>query len=94
MEDRIISSEVELGEISFETSLSPQTLKQYIGQDKVKENLAVFIEAAKLRKKPWIMFFYMVRLDLGKQPLRRLLRMKWVCIFEQQQDQRLNGQVI
>jgi Holliday junction DNA helicase RuvB len=50
MEDRVISSEVELGELSFETSLRPQTLKQYIGQDKVKENLAVFIEAAKLRQ--------------------------------------------
>ena len=50
MEDRIISSEVELGELSFETSLRPQTLKQYIGQEKIKENLAVFIEAAKLRQ--------------------------------------------
>lgn len=50
MEDRVISSEVELGELSFETSLRPQTLKQYIGQEKVKENLAVFIEAAKLRQ--------------------------------------------
>jgi holliday junction DNA helicase RuvB len=50
MEDRLISSEVELGELSFETSLRPQTLKQYIGQEKVKENLAVFIEAAKLRQ--------------------------------------------
>ena len=50
MEDRIISSEAELGELSFETSLRPQTLKQYIGQEKVKENLAVFIEAAKLRQ--------------------------------------------
>ena len=36
--------------LSFETSLRPQTLKQYIGQEKVKENLAVFIEAAKLRQ--------------------------------------------
>ena len=50
MEDRIISSEAELGELSFETSLRPQTLRQYIGQEKVKENLAVFIEAAKLRQ--------------------------------------------
>ena len=50
MEDRVISSEVELGELSFETSLRPQTLKQYIGQEKIKENLAVFIEAAKLRQ--------------------------------------------
>lgn len=50
MDDRIISGEADLGDISFETSLRPQTLKQYIGQDKVKENLSVFIEAAKLRQ--------------------------------------------
>jgi holliday junction DNA helicase RuvB len=50
MEDRIISSEADSTDITFEQSLRPQTLKQYIGQDKVKENLAVFIEAARLRQ--------------------------------------------
>ncbi|MGG3469286.1 Holliday junction branch migration DNA helicase RuvB [Neobacillus pocheonensis] len=50
MDDRIISSEVNESEISFEQSLRPQTLKQYIGQDQVKENLEIFIKAAKLRK--------------------------------------------
>lgn len=50
MDDRIISSEVNESEISFEQSLRPQTLKQYIGQDQVKENLGIFIKAAKLRK--------------------------------------------
>lgn len=50
VEERIISSEADMGELTFETSLRPQRLKQYIGQDKVKENLAVFIEAAKLRQ--------------------------------------------
>ena len=50
MEERIISSEADIGEISFESSLRPQTLNQYIGQDKVKENLSVFIEAAKIRQ--------------------------------------------
>ena len=34
----------------FELSLRPQFLNQYIGQDKVKENMRVFIEAAKLRE--------------------------------------------
>lgn len=33
-----------------ELSLRPQTLKQYIGQDKVKEQLEIFIEAAKIRE--------------------------------------------
>lgn len=50
MEERIISSEAELQEISFEQSLRPQNLKQYIGQDKVKDNLEIFIKAAKLRR--------------------------------------------
>jgi Holliday junction DNA helicase RuvB len=50
MEERIISGEVDIGELSFESSLRPQKLNQYIGQDKVKENLSVFIEAAKLRQ--------------------------------------------
>lgn len=50
MDKRIISSEtVDAEEVSFETSLRPQTLSQYIGQDKVKNNLTVFIEAATLR---------------------------------------------
>jgi len=50
MEDRIISGEATLGDISIEQSLRPQTLKQYIGQNQVKENLEIFIEAAKMRR--------------------------------------------
>lgn len=50
MDERIVSGEADLQDISFEQSLRPKNLRQYIGQDKVKENLAVFIEAAKLRE--------------------------------------------
>jgi Holliday junction DNA helicase RuvB len=50
MEERIISSQADPSEMSLEQSLRPQNLKQYIGQDKVKANLEIFIEAAKLRK--------------------------------------------
>lgn len=39
-------------EDSGEVSLRPKTLKEYIGQEKVKANLAVFIEAAKKRTEP------------------------------------------
>lgn len=49
MEERIISSEAGDQDLSFEQSLRPQTLRQYIGQDKVKANLEVFIEAARMR---------------------------------------------
>lgn len=50
MQDRIISSEADENEISLEQSLRPKTLKQYIGQEKVKGNLEIFIQAAKLRE--------------------------------------------
>lgn len=50
MEDRVLSGEAMMNDVSFEQSLRPQTLSQYIGQDKVKSNLAVFIEAAKMRR--------------------------------------------
>lgn len=49
MSDRIISSEINEFDEQFELSLRPQKLSQYIGQHKVKENLKIFIEAAKLR---------------------------------------------
>lgn len=51
-ENRILStSEIEEdNEFDADNPLRPQVLSEYIGQDKVKENLNVFIEAAKLRK--------------------------------------------
>ena len=49
-EERIISPELEnRTEERLENSLRPTTLREYIGQDKVKENLKVYIEAAKAR---------------------------------------------
>ena len=36
----------------FEVTLRPKTLSEYIGQDKIKENLSIFIEAAKKRSEP------------------------------------------
>lgn len=49
-EDRIISGEADTQDISFEQSLRPLSLRDYIGQDKVKENLEVFIQAARQRQ--------------------------------------------
>lgn len=37
------------GERQLEETLRPQALSEYIGQDKIKENLSIFIEAAKKR---------------------------------------------
>ena len=50
-EDRIMDPELEdIGEERLENTLRPQTLKDYIGQDKVKENMKIYIEAAKKRE--------------------------------------------
>lgn len=49
MEKRLISSEEVKNDISFEESIRPEHLKDYIGQDEIKNNIKVFIEAAKMR---------------------------------------------
>ncbi len=49
-EDRIMSNEYTPNEDGAEVSLRPQSLEDYIGQDRAKENLKVYIESAKLRQ--------------------------------------------
>lgn len=49
MINRMISTELAEEEIIIENHLRPQRLEDYIGQDKVKQNLKIFIEAAKSR---------------------------------------------
>lgn len=52
MEERMVSGDVQSDDESIEYSLRPQKLAQYIGQTKTKENLSIFIEAAKMRNEP------------------------------------------
>ncbi len=49
---RVITPESTAEDTDIEGNLRPQTLHEYIGQDKVKENLAIYIEAAKRRCEP------------------------------------------
>ncbi|MGI6088651.1 Holliday junction branch migration DNA helicase RuvB [Bilifractor porci] len=49
MEKRIIQTEVQNEDVRVEKSLRPQTLDEYIGQEKAKQNLRIYIEAAKQR---------------------------------------------
>lgn len=50
MADRVIETNITEEDSKIEGSLRPQTLDDYIGQSKIKENLKVYIEAAKQRK--------------------------------------------
>lgn len=49
---RIITPDNTPEDSEIEATLRPQTLNEYIGQDKVKQNLAIYIEAAKRRGEP------------------------------------------
>ncbi len=49
MRDRIITTEFVEEDVTIEGSLRPQLLSEYIGQERVKNNLKIFIEAAKSR---------------------------------------------
>ncbi len=50
MEDRFITSTKNFTDAEIETSLRPTSLDQYVGQEKIKESLKVYIQAAKSRK--------------------------------------------
>ena len=49
MQNRTISTQLQEEDIKIESNLRPQTLDDYIGQEKIKDNLKIFIEAAKAR---------------------------------------------
>lgn len=50
MDKRTIQTEVRNEDVKIEKSLRPQTLDQYIGQEKAKKNLKIYIQAAKMRE--------------------------------------------
>lgn len=55
MAKRIITTEFAEEDVKIENHLRPQLLKDYIGQQKVKETLSIYIEAARQREEPLVM---------------------------------------
>lgn len=73
-ESRLISPELEdCGEERLENSLRPKTLDEYIGQTKVKENMKVYIEAAKKREEPLDHILLYGPPGLGKTTLANII---------------------
>lgn len=50
--DRVIQPTQRTDEQSFDATLRPTTLEEYVGQQHIKENLNIFLEAAKQRREP------------------------------------------
>lgn len=73
MENRVISTQIQEEDQKIETSLRPQTLEDYIGQAKTKENLKVYIEAAKLRNEALDHVLFFGPPGLGKTTLAGII---------------------
>ncbi len=75
-DEKIISPEI-IGndgqEEKFENSLRPKVLEDYIGQDKVKENMKIYIEAAKKRGEPLDHCLFYGPPGLGKTTLSTII---------------------
>ena len=72
-EDRITMTRAELGEEKQEVTLRPQRLEDFIGQSSVKDNLKVFIEAAKMRNEPLDHVLFYGPPGLGKTTLAGII---------------------
>lgn len=71
--ERITSVEINPGEARSEANIRPQYLDDYIGQKNVKENLKIFIEAAKRRGEPLDHVLFYGPPGLGKTTLAGII---------------------
>lgn len=73
MAQRVISTEFQEEDQKIEKSLRPQTLDEYIGQDKTKQLLSIYIEAAKQRQEPLDHVLFYGPPGLGKTTLSTII---------------------
>ncbi len=69
MDRRIINTELAKEDKVYETTLRPSVIDEYIGQSKAKENLKIYIEAAKRRNEPLDHVLFYGPPGLGKTTL-------------------------
>ena len=69
MDNRIITTEFVDEDYKIENSLRPKLLTDYIGQSAVKDNLKIYIEAAKKREEPLDHVLFYCPPGLGKTTL-------------------------
>ena len=72
-EDRLINSELDNEEVQHDNSLRPSQLAEYVGQEKIKENLNIFIAAAKMREESLDHVLFYGPPGLGKTTLANII---------------------
>ncbi|KKU47676.1 Holliday junction DNA helicase RuvB [Candidatus Uhrbacteria bacterium RIFCSPLOWO2_12_FULL_46_10] len=73
MSDRVVKLEAGKEDEQLDTTLRPKTLKDYVGQEKIKENLKVFMAAAKKRGDPLEHILLYGSPGLGKTTLAHII---------------------
>jgi len=68
-----IGESVEFEEEVLENTLRPRRFKEYVGQEKTKDALRVFVEAAKIRKEPLEHILFYGPPGLGKTTLAHVM---------------------
>ncbi|MGC2062739.1 MAG: Holliday junction branch migration DNA helicase RuvB [Thermodesulfovibrionales bacterium] len=72
-EDRLISPDVSVDDLSLDLNLRPSSLDEFIGQDSIKENLKIFIQAARNRKDTLDHILFCGPPGLGKTTLSHII---------------------
>jgi Holliday junction DNA helicase RuvB len=76
-EDILVTSTLGSEEVEVENVLRPKSMDGYVGQNKVKDNLAVYMRAAKMRGDALDHVLLYGPAGLGKTTWRTLSQRKW-----------------
>ncbi|OGW69232.1 MAG: Holliday junction DNA helicase RuvB [Omnitrophica bacterium GWA2_50_21] len=72
-EERLISGHLNDDDLDIDLSLRPSKLQDFVGQEKLRENLSIFIQAAKKRKEPVDHILFFGPPGLGKTTLAHII---------------------
>ncbi|MBI5199470.1 MAG: AAA family ATPase, partial [Nitrospirae bacterium] len=71
--ERVITSKPKDEDLGFEINLRPATFEEFVGQDRIKDNLRVFIQATKQRNEPLDHVLFCGPPGLGKTTLAHII---------------------